>query len=288
MAKGDHQRMQNQVNYQGGLAQNNLNNLRTNITRQNQGLENRYNVAADAAANDYNNLMGQGGNYFSTVMGEPLQDFAARGGYQNFADTGGFSGQDLQNIRARSIAPMRAVYANANADVDRQRALQGGYAPNVIAARAKMARELSYNLGDMATNVEANIADQVRQGKLAGLSGLNSIDAALLNARTQRMGLGGDALKGMAALYGETPGQASMYGNQMLNSSNQALGVEDNQNKIMQNVLGGQNNVSNTAGNFQSAMGNAQSVANLVGTGAQIATNPGKVGTGGGGKSGGK
>ena len=32
------------------------------------------------------------------------------GGYQNFSQTGGFSPQDIQDIRARSIAPTRAAY----------------------------------------------------------------------------------------------------------------------------------------------------------------------------------
>lgn len=274
MAKGDHSRMQNQVNQQTGLAQNNLNNLRTDVTGNMQNFQNRYNVAADQASSDYSNLMNRGNDYYGSVMNEPLQNFESRGGYENFANTGGFSDSDLQNMRARSVAPMRAVYANANADVDRQRSLQGGYAPNAIAARAKMARELSYNLGDMASNVEAGIADQIRQGKLAGLSGLTNIDNALLNARTARMGLGGDALKGMAALYGEAPGAAQMYGNELGNSMNSRVNIENLQNDVMKNALTGQNMVSNTAGNTASVLGNVAQAANIAGTIAGMA-NPG-------------
>jgi len=63
MAKGDKDKMQNQVNHQGGYAQNNLNNLRNNMLRQNEGLENRFNVAADQGNTDYSNLMGLAGDY---------------------------------------------------------------------------------------------------------------------------------------------------------------------------------------------------------------------------------
>ena len=50
-------------------------------------------------------------------------------GFQQFAQTGGFSPEDLANIRARAVSPVRAVYANAQQNVNRQRALQGGYSP---------------------------------------------------------------------------------------------------------------------------------------------------------------
>lgn len=277
MAKGDHSRMQNQVDYQGGLAQNHLNNLRTNLTRQNQGMENRYNVAADRGNNDYDSLMSGGMGLVNNAAYGPTRDFGAYGGYQNFAQTGGFSPEDIQNIRARSVAPMRAVYANAQADVDRQKALQGGYSPNAVAAKAKMARELSYGLGDQATNTEAMIAEAIHSGKLTGLGGMTNIDSAINNNMTQRAGLGIQGVNALTNLFGTAPGMAQMYGNQLLNSSGQQLQTEQLQNGIMNAILHGQNDVSNTTGNFQSAMGNLSSA---VGVGSDVAAlfNPGKYG----------
>src|SRR4051812_26266910 len=111
MAKGDHSRMQNQLDYQGGTAQNDLSNLRTNITRQNQGLENRFNSSADQSQQDYGSLMGANAGMLNTALSGPMQNFGAYGGYQNFADTGGYSPDDISSIRARSLAPIRAVYA---------------------------------------------------------------------------------------------------------------------------------------------------------------------------------
>lgn len=270
--------MQNAVDYQGGTAQNNLNNLRNNITRQNQGLENRFNVAADQGNQDYSNLMGTGASLLGNVVGGPMQNFGAYSGYQNFADTGGYSPEDIQAIRARSIAPIRAVYANANNDIDRQRSLQGNYSPNYTAAKAKMARELSYNLGDAAMNTEAGLADQIRQGKLSGLGGMTNIDQALLNAQTSRLGTGASLYNAMGNLYGTAPGLASIYGKLLGDSSQQTLGTEGLQGDLTRTLLGGQNNVSNTAGNFQSVMGNLGSILNagssLAGFGSVFGGNP--------------
>lgn len=255
--------MQNQLDYQGGTAQNNLNNLRTNITRQNQGLENRFNVAADQGNNDYGSLMGMNASLLGTALNGPTQNFGAYGGYQNFANTGGYSPDDIASIRARSLAPLRAVYANANADVDRQRSLQGGYSPNYTAAKAKMARELSYGLGDATMNTEAALADQIRQGKLSGLGGMTNIDNALLNAQTSRLGTAANIARSMGDLYGTAPGLAGLYGKLLGDSSQQTLGVENMQNDILRTLLGAQNNVSQTPGNFQSVMGNIGSALNL-------------------------
>lgn len=96
-------------------------------------------------------------------------------GYSQFAQTGGFSPQDLAAIRARSISPIRANYANALRDVDRQRALQGGYSPGYGVLRARMAREQGQAGAEATTGAEANIAEMVQRGKLAGLEGLSGL-----------------------------------------------------------------------------------------------------------------
>ena len=93
-------------------------------------------------------------------------------GYSEFAKTGGFSPTDLGNIRARALSPVRAVYANAQRNVNRQRSLQGGYSPGFGALTARMSREQGQETSDAATNAEAGISEMVQKGKLAGLAGL--------------------------------------------------------------------------------------------------------------------
>lgn len=262
--------MQNQVDYQGGQARNNVDNLRTNITRQNQGLENRFNVGSDRAEQDYGNLSGLYDQQYNSIVNAPNRNFGAYSGYQNFADTGGYSPQNIQDIRARSIAPIRSIYASAMDNVNRNKALAGGYSPNAPAALAKMAREQSYALSDQTTNAEAGLADAIRQGKLAGLSGMTGIDTSLLGADLQKLGLGNQALQGATSLYGTQPGMAGLFGKLMMDSSGQTLDVEGLNNDIMKAILGGQNNVSNTAGNTASVLGNVGSAVGMVGDVAKM------------------
>ena len=128
------------------------------------------------------------------VPGQTLRDYnEVFGRYGEFADTGGYSSDDLANIRARAVSPIRSIYSGARRDIDRQRSLQGGYSPNRTAALAKMAREQSYTTADANTNVEAAIAQMVQQGKLAGMGG-------------------------QAGLYGTSPGLAGTFGSQALDA----------------------------------------------------------------------
>src|SRR5215471_5118170 len=127
MAKHDDARARGRIDQQYGLAQNNLDNLRNDmVIPQAQQMWNNYSNAAANAFHDYGDLMG---------------------GYKNFAATGGYSPSDLSAIRARSVSPIRAIYANANREVDRGKSLSG-YSPNFNASKAKMAREQSYALSD--------------------------------------------------------------------------------------------------------------------------------------------
>ncbi len=321
MAFGDHSRVENQIEYQGGLSQNLLNNLRDTLIPQNQNIWNRSQVANDQADRDYSgiqsgyqnlgnaysNLGGQYGNQFnqygSYLNGPGIsynpsqQNFGAYGGYQNFADTGGYSGQDIQNIRARSNAPMRATYQNAQNDLDRRNVIAGGNLANYGAAKAKMARDLSINLGDQSLNTEAQLAQMINQGRLAGLGGMTGIDTSrmqegLANASGNLQGQGmnmnrilgllsgqgntlagqgnalagqGNALQGQTSLYGTTPGLANMYGNQLNQSNNNLVQSQQLQQQLAQLILNGTLGMSGVPGNFQSALGNIGSALNLGG-----------------------
>lgn len=268
MAKGDHSRVQNSIDYQGGTAQNNLNNLRTNITRQNQGFENRFNVAADQGNQDYGNLMNTGYGLLNHVTNAPMHNFGAYGGYQDFANNGGFNEQNQQDYRARAFAPIRAAYQNANREVERNKSLSGGYSPNYNAAKAKMAREQSYSLGDASNNVEASMHDAITQGKLAGLGGMTNIDSSILNNETSRLGLGSSILGQLGNIYGTAPGMAQMYGNQMNTSTGHTLDTEKLQAAIADSIMRGTLGMSDVKGNYGSAMDNVGgTLKNIYGVG---------------------
>ncbi len=223
MAKGDDSRARNQVTAQTGLAQNNLNNLRNDtLIPQNQTMWNNYLTADAQNKGDYGNITNR---------------------MNNFADTGGFSPTDLSNIRARSNAPIRGMYAGANREVDRSRALQGGYSPGYGVLKARMARDESSGLSDAATNTEGMIAGLVNQGKQYGTSGLLSA-------------------------YGATPGQTALAGNQALTSTGQRLQGEQLQGDIGKTAIQGQIQAGQLPGKFQSTV---QDINGIMGIGQQAA-----------------
>lgn len=116
----------------------------------------------------YEQLLNQAPQAYTPFTPE-RQAFAPTTGIQDIeelARTGGLSQEGISELRARGVSPIRAVYANAMRQLDRQRALQGGYSPNMPAAQARMARELSEQIGGATTNVNAEIARMVQQGRL--------------------------------------------------------------------------------------------------------------------------
>lgn len=155
----------------------------------------------------YNTAVGQQAGDYSRIM-QGYQNLGSNPAYQNLADlstTGGYSEGDKADLRARGVSPIRSVYASANRDVDRQRALQGGYSPNYNAVKAKMAREMSDTISNQTQNVNADIASRVAQNKI----GLAPTYANMAS----------EPLKAQQSLYGTTPALSSLFGNQALNAA---------------------------------------------------------------------
>lgn len=375
MAKGDADKVQNQIDYQGGTAQNNINNAQTYNTGQTGNFQQLYAPSAEKnvanydsgqaaydqflkgqpnSASLYNNFLGpkyagasQTGPASSTppaaasdhpvdqllakygakdtgpgsgvtdasywkerydstkdpyylgrleddLKGNGMDSYnpqtgtsgsSGRGGaidkaistYGNFADTGGFSPQDIQSIRARSIAPIRSINDRANQEIQRQSAIRGtAYSPNTTAALAKTNRDSAYATGDVSTNAEAMIAQLMQQGKLYGAGGLASTGLADQSNTTTNRGLdlsainsatGNqlNALQGKTSLYGTTPGLTNTFGNQLLQSSAQGLQGVGLQDQLAQQIINGQLQKSQVPGNFQSTLGNIGSIGSLIG-----------------------
>lgn len=231
MAKGDDKRARNQIDYQSGQTQGRLNNIWDTLGPANSFFWNNYVNAANSAMPDYQNLQ----NEFQSL----------KPGYQEFAKTGGFSPTDINSIREHAISPTKAVYANAMRDVDRAKSLQGGYAPNYIAARSKINRDLSQSLSDASTNAEASIAQMRQQGRLAGMEG------------------GSNLARSMAGLYGTAPGMASMFGNQALASQGNLLDLGRMQSGFGLGTIGAQIDAGRLPGTYDSTMGRIKDIANL-------------------------
>lgn len=196
------------------------------------------------------------------VSGESLE------GYRTFANTGGYSGDDIRDLRARGISPIRSAYGNTMQNLSRSQSLSGG-SPNYVAAVSRAQRELPQQLADATQNVNAQLAESIRSGKLAGLAGMTgiteaegnrSLQANLANQqadlRAQELTESGmsarearqiaaaelslKGLEGQRSLYSSTPGLASTFGNQALQAYNQRANLDQIRNNYGLGLIGSQ------------------------------------------------
>lgn len=246
---------------------------------------NAYQQSVGQAQQDYGNIMGgyqsflgnipKATNFsYQTVTPKTPEELneaygylrEAVPGYREFAQTGGYSDKDIQELRARGTSPIRSAYANTMQELDRARAVGGGYSPGYTAAVSRAQREMPEQIADAMTNVNAKLAEDIRQGKLAGLAGVSGIgstmggfasedanrglqaqlanqSAALQAAQLSEQSLQNrymmqlQGLEGERGLYGTSPGMASTFGNQALNAWGQSLGAEQARAQTAQGYL---------------------------------------------------
>lgn len=129
---------------------------------QPSSLSQRFTGLLDQAPLSYNPITPQTYQYKQNPL---LTD--ALTNLQGLSQTGGYSEQDINSLRERGISPIRSVYANAMRNMDRRRTISGNNSPNFNAASAKMARELSDLISSKTNDVNAGIAQNVAQNKLA-------------------------------------------------------------------------------------------------------------------------
>lgn len=247
-----------------------------------------YGTAVKRQGQDYDELMNKYNQTFNSIPGvgsgasqtfdynytkptyQTTQDYTrAVGNVRSASDNGLYSGQDQSDIRERGISPIRSVYANAQRNLNRQRSLQGGYSPNYAAVSAKMAREMSSQLSDQTTKVNAQLAQDIAGQRAKAQSEYLGAASGEQNARNQfelnsaemnnKYGLDKlnsqmedywaptkmklSALGGATGLYGTTPGFAALMQNGALQQGAQEANVNQNnavnQQRLMQ-IYGGQ------------------------------------------------
>ena len=246
-----------------------------------------YNTAVEKQAGDYDAIMGKYGQVFNetdptgsasgrrqftpytadqTAYSKSPDTTAALANLQGLTQTGGLSEGDQQNLRARGVSPIRAMYATAQRDMDRQRRLGGGYSPNYGAVTSRFARDQSSLMADQLDKTNAGIAEMVQRGKLStapqyagaaqqeselahniGLSNTaarneakrfnaqNLFESERLN-RGDRLG----AVQGMTNLYGTTPALANLYGSQAMNTAQFQNDVNQQKKRTAAGIVAGQ------------------------------------------------
>lgn len=225
------------------------------------------NGESDALMQQYKSLLQGMGEYKDVNYQESGEQKEAFKQLRNLVETGGLSEAERGDLRARGVSPIRAVYANMEREMGRNRSLSGGYSPSFNAAAARMAREGSESIAGAVTNVNAKIAEMVQQGKLTAApqfanlansktQGMNQV--SLANARNKidfsankgnlLQGMGSllnnknnpqlQALQGMTSLYGTTPALVNTFGSQVANQSNQNQNAVAQKQNYKSNVIG--------------------------------------------------
>jgi hypothetical protein len=287
MAKGDDARARNQINYQGGLAQNTLSNLGGHLWPTTQGLFNRYNVASDMAGADYadiyNRTTGGYGEIMPRIRGG-MEDLMGglKGDYgklmgmgENLATTGGITPGEEAAMRARAVSPTRGIYAKGLSELNRAKNLQGGYMPNYAAGRLRMSRDLNQAISDVNVNTEAALAELRQKGRLQGTEALNRLFGTGRGLMTDLYGKGmglesdlfGNTMRGLTGLYGTSPGMAEMFGKQALQSQGDLLQQQALQNQLGLGIMGRQIEAGGMPGRWEHTMGR---IGDIMRTGAAV------------------
>lgn len=295
MAKGDKKKMQTAVDTsvnQASAATNRA--LDENIVPTTNNMANYYNQAAQQGMTDYNDIM----NRYRDIAGSPANQNQpglervnynrspemneAFASYRNFINNGGYSDQNIQDMRARGVSPIRANYQNMTNEMMRQKNLQGGYSPNMGAVMTRLGAQRGQMTADAVQDVNARLAEMVNKGQqfgTSGMAGLSTSDAelaqraALANqqagldiARNQLYDPRMNAVHGMAQLFGTSPGMAGTFGNQVLQGQQNWLGGTGQIGNIGNMRIGGQQAVAATPSNFEVGLGR-------VGQGLQMGGN---------------
>ena len=147
-----------------------------------------------------------------TALDTTSRDLAATGGvspemqnrvrglgvYDDFANTGGYTEADKGNIKARALAPVGALAESARQELERRRAVQGGYAPGFDAASNRLRRDAARGAVDASLNANLEVKDRVNANKFAGAQGLTTSELGLHGAKLQGQQLG---LAGLGNVY---------------------------------------------------------------------------------------
>ncbi|MGI0022742.1 MAG: hypothetical protein ACRD9Q_07770 [Nitrososphaeraceae archaeon] len=227
-----------------------------------------YQAAASQSAEDYDSIMSQYKNLSNKAGGQEkvnaspispsFSEYQPGSSYdylRDFTKTGGYSDSDIGSIRSRAVSPIKSIYSAASRNVDRAKNLAGGYSPNAGAVQSKLARESSGMMSKSLNDVNANIAQMVQSGKLAGATSLAPLEARENELRNQINQNNANTanqfsmfnaqqpfrqaefnnqvddnsfdnilktIQGQQSTYGTTPALANTFGNQVLNAANTA------------------------------------------------------------------
>lgn len=140
------------------------------------------------------------------------------GVFDEFAQTGGYSAGDVQNIRARGNSVIPAMYKNISSAGDRGAIAQGGYGPGADVMRARLGRDQASGMASAARDTEIGIKQDVNAGRQWGATGVAQSESALQNLISQNMMAGADAKTATEKAIQTLTQQGTMFGTQGMQS----------------------------------------------------------------------
>lgn len=90
------------------------------------------------------------------------------GNFKNFAETGGWSPEEMADFRARAASGTPQLYNNLRDEMVRGRTVQGGYGPGYGTAMGALARDKAEQIRQAQLGAETSLAESIRQGKQWG------------------------------------------------------------------------------------------------------------------------
>jgi len=90
------------------------------------------------------------------------------GTFKNFAETGGWSPDEMSDFRARSTSGIPSMYGGLRDEMVRGKTIQGGYGPGYGTAQSQLARDRARSMGEASLGAETSLANSIRQGKQWG------------------------------------------------------------------------------------------------------------------------
>lgn len=123
--------------------------------------------------------------------GNPIDAYAQSrmrggGGYENFAETGGYSPQDVQNIRTQNAAIVPSMFSSLGGLLSRQQNIRGRQSPGFTSQQIALARAGGRAAHEANLDADIKLADSIRQGRMWGIGGLTDSESALQNLLTGR------------------------------------------------------------------------------------------------------
>jgi len=244
-------------------------NKKTPLPTSQFGNPSTFTAAANQQASDYDTIMKQYGDFVKNATTNPLtaqnvtpgnvnykESADVAGSLANLKDlsaTGGYTPQGIADIRARDVAPTRGIFANAQQELERNRAIGGGYSPNFAASSGQMARDEANAVSGIDTAANAGIAQNVAANRLAA-SGTYAGAAGAENAARTAVDTGnvnraaevstGNAnrnleaqfnnrgnilagIQGQTNLYGTTPALTKTFGDQVIQTQQTGQGQQE-------------------------------------------------------------